>query len=364
MRTVLSRRSFISRSITAGAGAGLLAHPASEAAAAPAALPQPSPARLPRWRGFNLLNKFNGRNDPFPERDFAWVSELGFNFVRLPMDYRGWIEGGDWTKLREATLKEIDDAVRFGRQHGVHVCLNFHRAPGYTVAQPPEPKPVWTDEEALRVCSLHWAEFARRYQGIPNENLSFNLFNEPPTIEPDVHRKVIARLVEVVREKDPKRLVICDGREWGNVAPTELAGLGVAAATRGYQPFKLTHYQASWVGNGGQWEEPGYPLKDGNTVWDKEMMRRRNIDPWKQLESQGVGVMVGEFGAFNKTPHKVVLDWLRDCLALWKEAGWGWAIWNFYGGFGILDSGRADVTYEDWRGHKLDRRLLDLLQAG
>ena len=54
---------------------------------------------------------------------------------------------------------------------------------------------------------------------------------------------------------------------------------------------------------------------------------------------------------------------MRDCLAAWKAAGWGWALWNFRGGFGILDSDRADVTYEDWRGHKLDRAMLELLQS-
>jgi endoglucanase len=76
-----------------------------------------------------------------------------------------------------------------------------------------------------------------------------------------------------------------------------------------------------------------------------------------------VGVMVGEFGAHNQTPHKVVIAWMRDLLSLWKEAGWGWALWNVYGSFGLVDSGRADVRYEDWRGHKLDREMLELLQS-
>ena len=40
----------------------------------------------------------------------------------------------------------------------------------------------------------------------------------------------------------------------------------------------------------------------------------------------------------------------------------GFALWNFRGDFGILDSGRADVEYEDWHGHKLDRKLLDLIR--
>jgi endoglucanase len=47
----------------------------------------------------------------------------------------------------------------------------------------------------------------------------------------------------------------------------------------------------------------------------------------------------------------------------WKEAGWGWALWNFRGSFGILDSGRSDTAYEDFRGRKLDRKLLDLLRV-
>jgi endoglucanase len=60
----------------------------------------------------------------------------------------------------------------------------------------------------------------------------------------------------------------------------------------------------------------------------------------------------------------VVLAWMRDCLALWKEAGWGWALWELRGGFGVLDSRRRDVEYESFRGQKLDRQMLDLLQQG
>lgn len=327
-------------------------------------LPEPKPEKLPRWRGFNLLEKFHldWSNRRFVEQDFIWIAELGFNFVRLPMDYRVWTDPNDWTKLREEVLKEIDEAVRFGEKYGVHVCINFHRAPGYTVASPPETKSLWTDEEAQRVCALHWAQFTKRYKGIPNRQLSFNLFNEPPRIDQQVHRKVVELVVEAIRKHDEQRLIICDGRDWGNTAPTELVGLKVAAAARGYQPFRLTHYRAEWMHGSDKWEEPTYPLQEGNTVWDKARLTEFYA-LWKKLEVQGIGVMVGEFGSYNKTPHKVVLAWMRDVLSIWKEMGWGFALWNFRGSFGILDSGRADVAYENWRGHKLDKAMLELLQA-
>ena len=47
-----------------------------------------TPQKLPRWRGFNLLEKFHlgsGRK-PFLEEDFRLIAKLGFNFVRLPID--------------------------------------------------------------------------------------------------------------------------------------------------------------------------------------------------------------------------------------------------------------------------------------
>jgi hypothetical protein len=86
------------------------------------------------------------------------------------------------------------------------------------------------------------------------------------------------------------------------------------------------------------------------------------IEPFQELERRGVGIFVGEFGAYRFTPHAVVLAWMRDCLEDWKKAGWGWALWNFRGDFGVLDSNRTDVAYEPWEGHLLDREMLELLQ--
>ena len=49
-------------------------------------------------------------------------------------------------------------------------------------------------------------------------------------------------------------------------------------------------------------------------------------------------------------------------LALFRDRNVGWAMWEFRGGFGVLDSDRDDVEYEDFHGHKLDRKLLELLR--
>jgi len=108
--------------------------------------------------------------------------------------------------------------------------------------------------------------------------------------------------------------------------------------------------------------EAGQPDNTNRTTREKDAALSAALQPWKQMNRQGVGVMVGEWGAYNETPHDVVLSWMEDCLGNWREAGWGWALWNFRGAFGILDSYRSDVQYEDFHGHKLDRAMLKLLQ--
>jgi endoglucanase len=401
----VSRRDFLKGLSLAAAASLIDVRGASSAKPAPA-LPDATAAKLPRWRGFNLLEKFiaSVSNAPFREEDFAWIAEWGFNFVRLPMSYHCWSDPHDWKSIREPVMKEIDQALEFGRQYGVHVCLNFHRAPGYSVDRSlKEPFNLWTDAEALEACEYHWRHFAARYKDVPNSALSFDLLNEPAMmaenqyLDDATYFRVAKALVSGIRAESPHRLIIADGLVWGNLPSPMLASLGIAQSTRGYQPMQVSHWKASWVGGSDQWPKPTWPLpvdKDGaardreqaanfkalfkdnpivqkmaddpklSSDWNRERIEHQLIRPWKELEKMGVGVHVGEWGAHNFTPHDVVLAWMRDMLAAWKGAGWGWALWNFRGSFGVLDSERSDVKYDNFHGHQLDRAMLEVLRAG
>jgi endoglucanase len=324
-------------------------------------------SKLPRWRGFNLLEKFTlAGNAPYRESDFDLLAEWGFDFVRLPSDYRCWTTAPG--QYKEDVLKEVDQAIAWGRARKIHVNLCLHRAPGYCVNPPKEPLDLWADsasgEEARRQFAAQWRMFAERYKGIPNQELSFDLVNEPADMPAAPYVRAATEAVQAIRSVSPDRLIVADGLYWGNKPVPELTSLKVAQSTRGYQPMHISHYQASWIGGSDKWARPDWPLTTAGTPgWDKERLKREQILPWKELEAQGVGVHVGEWGAFNRTPHAVALAWMRDQLALWKEAGWGWAVWNFRGPFGPLESDREDVTYETYRGHRVDRKMLELLRS-
>jgi endoglucanase len=304
-------------------------------------------------------------NEPFVETDFEWMAQWGFNFVRLPMSYRCWADPKNPLHLVEQTLQQIDQAVDWGRSYGVHVCLNFHRAPGFSINESlsPEPWNLWTEERAAEIFTFHWSRFAERYKSVPSKQLSFNLINEPNRCTASQYAAVIRQGVQAIRSIDAQRLVMIDGLFGEAMLPVpELATISNAIhSTRGYAPFKLSHYLAPWAGI--PKKLPVWPwTNDGVVEWDKRVLHRWCIRPWQEFEQLGARVFVGEWGCWNRTPHAVTLAWMRDFLSLWKQAGWDWALWCFRGSFGILDSERTDVKYENWHGHKLDRKMLELLQ--
>lgn len=336
---------------------------------------------IPRWRGFNLQGKFAMPGRPysgstFEEFDFATMKEWGFNFARLPLSYWAWGSPEDWSLIREEPLKEIDKAIELGKQCGIHINLNFHRIPGYCINQRElEPADLFSGtaaqrDKALAAAVFHWKAFATRYKGIPNKQLSFDLINEPPKIRSyegyleERYVEIVKALAAAIRAVDPDRLIFADGINIGQLPVVGIADLNLVQSTRGYQPKAVSHYTATWVPRD-EFETmnpPSWPLRDdAGQVWDRERLRHEYIGKYKVITERGVQVHVGEWGCFNKTPHAVALAWMEDCLSLWKEAGWGFALWNLRGSFGVMDSERQEVRYEDFKGHKLDRKMLELL---
>jgi aryl-phospho-beta-D-glucosidase BglC (GH1 family) len=345
---------------------------------------------LPRWKGFNLLDFFspNIPRDPnsgrTTEEDFKWMSDWGFDFVRIPMAYPRYLSfdrSRDITKeevyvFDQKVLEEIDSLIFMAHKHNLHVSLNLHRGPGYCInAGFHEPFNLWKDKDARDAFNFHWKMWAERYKNVPSEKLSFDLLNEPAYIEDmndqyakkgpvpgNIYREVAEGAVKTIRSVTPSRLIIADGNGGGNSVIPELTDLNIAQSCRAYYPGLVSHYQASWV-----WKDPS---KAPLPVWPGEIDGRHygkeNLEefykPWIELKNKGVGVHCGEGGCYNKTPHKVFLAWFEDILEILTRNNIGYALWNFRGDFGILDSRRNDIEYKDWFGHKLDARLLELLR--
>ncbi len=482
-----------------------------------APLPEATAFKLPRWRGFNLLNRFylGWSNTPFLELDFELIGRWGFNFARLPVDYRVYIEGEDWLQIKPEVIEDFDRAIAYGAKYGVHINLCLHRIPGYTVAAEKEKASIFTDSTALEVACRHWAMFARRWAGIPNRLLSFNLFNEPNGADAKIYAAVVSALVNAIRKEDPDRLIIADALGFPSLPSPELVSLKVAQSLHNYEPVGLTHYKARWLPGADLYPVPQWPsvqiggfiyakhhkamfspleidikalgpaggsvglhltqvsseaefvikadgkeiyrhhivCSDGKGEWlravyteqyklwqnefdrtytarypagtrklsiemvkgdwlrfsellitpddhppvvinaspqwgkhpgrlvinangtarnlrmpyggvqDRTWLSRTVLKPWVDFRKRyGMGIMIGEWGVFSATPHALALRYMEDSLRAFKQANMSWALWNLRGDFGIINSNRIDVQYEQMGSDKLDRKMLELLK--
>lgn len=322
--------------------------------------------------GFNFLWMFSKGSGREPkkadERALDFLARHGFDFVRVPTDYRFWTEGTEYFSPNERILEIIDQYVEAIGSRGLHMCLNIHRAPGYCInSNNLETHNLWRDEVAQEAFAFLWETFARRYRGIPSEKLSFNLLNEPPSLGKygftrEAHEMVMRRATAAIRAVDPERTIVVDGIAGGNLAVPELADLGAVHSGRGYQPMTVTHHEADWWADRPEGEPPVYP----GTEWDGIVWNRDTLAefyrPWREVESLGVPVHIGEFGCYDQTPNDVALRWFADVVSVYRENGWGYALWQFEGPFGIVGHGRPGARFETIDGYQVDRDLFEILR--
>ena len=378
----MERRNFIKTAglVTAGVGlAGNLAYSKSATVS----------NKLPKWKGFNLLDFFspnpprNNKNGTTDD-DFKWMADWGFDFVRLPMAYPSYldfdrsrdIKPEEVYKINEKEVDNIQALVERANKYGLHVSINLHRAPGYCInAGFHEPYNLWKDNEAQEAFYFHWNMWAKRFASKTPKQISFDLLNEPAAIENmndqhsskttvpgDIYAKVARKAFETIRSNNPNHLVIADGNDVGSKVIPEIFDLPIGQSCRGYFPHYISHYRAPWVfKNLDDAPQPVWPGKINGQEFNRASLEKLYA-PWIDAVKKGVGVHCGECGCWNATPHDIFLAWFEDVISILTENKIGYALWNFRGDFGILDSGRKDVDYEDWHGHKLDRKLLTLLQ--
>ncbi|MFC5408685.1 cellulase family glycosylhydrolase [Larkinella bovis] len=343
--------------------------------------------KLPKWKGFNLLDFFSpnpAQSRPATSEEYLkWMRDWGFDFVRLPMAYPAYLKFDrsrnitpeEVYQIDEQAVERIDTLVASAHKYGLHVSLNLHRAPGYCVnAGFNEPYNLWRDQQAQDAFNFHWNYWAKKYKTVAPQKISFDLVNEPSmredmndqhskrsSVPGQVYRKVAQAASEAIRKENPNHLVIADGNDVGSSVIPEITDLDIAQSCRGYFPGLISHYKAPWANKDpDNLPVPKWPGQVGDKYYGRAMLETF-YKPWIGLVNQGVGVHCGECGCWNKTPHDVFLAWFGDVLDILTSHGIGFALWEFSGDFGVLNSRRADVAYEDFHGQKLDRKLLNLL---
>ena len=239
-----------------------------------AQMPEATYDKLPAWRGnsvdnLTFANHASHSSDMLLPINFEMLGELGFNFTRLFITHELLYDLTDGVRINSKYLDNLDDAIGYAIDNGIHVCICLYDFPGFAGAS--MDATGFYDADQLKAVCEAYAFLAKRYQNLPNSVLSFNLFNEPWLItkEEEPHYvDAVHAVSEAIWEYNKDRLIFVDGIA-GSQEPVEsLAGEPYAQAFHMYGPEQFVY--SNWVSGTTWYQGQQWPLPYANGMLDRE----------------------------------------------------------------------------------------------
>lgn len=315
-----------------------------------------------RYIGFNCTDFMGmGSTGHTREQDFAAMRRLGFNFLRVPLNYRLWRRSNG--TLDEQFLVRLDAALEAAWDEGLHLSLALHRAPGYSVSKEgAEPGNLWIEPERRARFVEELLFLADRYGHVPGTELSLNLVNEPPPVHAgftaDTYAGLILHCFSALRDAGFAGDIIADGLNYGRDLVPGLIRTGVRQGCRGYEPFFIANQGSPWRDEARSWPVRTSVGEEFGKFWLADHYRS-----WIDLARADKSLLCGEAGCPSVVPQDQALAWFKDFVTLLGPSLWGLALWQFRGPQGLVDSTRPDAQLVNCPAGKLDARLLELMLA-
>ena len=312
------------------------------------------------------------RRNFITEKDIAYIAELGFDHVRMPIDeMQMWDEQGN---RDEDAFEILHNAIRWSLANDLKVVIDLHILRSHHFNA--EDKPLWTDPAEQEQFIDLWRDLSKALNGYPNDKVVYELMNEPVADDPEDWNRLVAKALAAIRELEPERTVMIGSNRWqGAETFDELAvpdDKHIILSYHFYEPFIFTHYKTSWnfmKDYNGEVRYPGISLSEeefqalpeslgelerfAGKSFDKQVLLELMEKPLRRAKELGLPLYCGEYGVFNSVPDADRLHWYRDMLEIFEENGVSHANWNYKSdqfGFVGLDGEPIEVIMEAMTG--------------
>lgn len=300
----------------------------------------------------------------FDEEDVDWISKHGFDHVRLAVDIRECLKADG--SLDDAKLDPIRNTIKWAKARGLGVVLDAHFLPGADFNSGGADKRVYTDMVLQDKVAALWADLAGRFKD-EGAWLRFEILNEPVADENAQLNPFQDHMLAAIRKTNPTRVVYLTSNKWSQFATVPDVVLPddphIALTIHNYEPLIFTHQRASWVdfdntlpavtfpGTVPEYEShltgkphhrfgaPGDPLTVAQV--DEAFAK---VAAWVEKNRPGLEVYVGEFGVYEPADAQSKKNWLGTIVRNCESRGWGWAVWEYEGGFGVRNEKTGETT--------------------
>jgi endoglucanase len=301
-------------------------------------------------RGINLGNALEAPREgewgmTLEPEYFEAIRKAGFQSVRIPIKWSAHAKTEAPFEVDTKFFERVDWAVEQALSRGLTAVINVH----HYDEMDKEP-----EKNQMRLIAL-WRQIARRYKD-RSDQLFFELLNEPHEKLTDaLWSQMVPRLLKVIRETNPHRIVIIGPSQWNDLDHLEKLSLPEAdrriiATFHYYRPFEFTHQGAEWVQGSAKWKGRTWT----GSADQLSALRRDFEKAAKWAKDHNRPLFLGEFGAYSAADLDSRARWTAAISHEAERLGISSAYWEFGSGFGAYDRDK-----HEWR-----QELLQALTTG
>jgi endoglucanase len=335
-------------------------------------------------RGVNLSHWFSHSHNGYDDGHFAsFITEAdaklmrgaGFTHVRVPVDMELAFKPAE---PQQAFIAKLVDKTAMLNKAGLAVVV--------TIDASEDNKQALAEPAKALEFIEGWRSLARSFARFEPRLVFFELLNEPYPMAGAQWWSLQQRTIDAIRSVAPRNTIIANAGGWSGVEEytlgfSPLADANTIYTAHVYDPLLFTHQGATWV-----WpvaagvEGVDWPLD--STATERAAQMGKTEEAVKQLHYQigdhrfqvdwiltlfdklarwqqqsGARIYIGEFGVYRAAaPDLSRLRWHKEVREAFEARGWGWAVWDYSGGFGITQGNPPHRT--------MDPLVLDALGLG
>ncbi len=284
----------------------------------------------------------------FTRKDIEYILAAGFDHIRLPIDEEQlWDESG---KRNAEAFELLKNSLKWCQEAGLKAVVDLHILRSHHFNK--KEKPLWTVPAEQDKFIALWKDLSGFLHEWPRGMVAYELMNEPVADDPEQWNTLVAKLVDSIRRWEPERMIVIGSNRWQSANTFDKLRIpkndrSILLSFHFYEPFFLTHYQASWTNLKDFKGDVNYPgqivlnstLPEHQRVYNRDTLLKMMQKPLHLADSLKLPLYCGEFGVIDKAPRESKLAWYRDMVSIFEEKGIAYANWNYKAGsFGIVDA--------------------------
>src|SRR6266852_5470822 len=331
-------------------------------------------SRLARLRhGINLSHWFAQSGDysrahlesHTTAEDIALIRSIGFDHVRLTLEPAPLFNQEDPGRLKAEYLKYLDNALDLILTQGLAVIVDIHPSDEFK-------KKLNSNDRQIEAFGKFWRALAQHLSTRDPERVFLEVINEPMVEDGYRWFGMQGKLISAIRSGAPQHTIIASGHRWSGLAELlfmqPYADRNIIYNFHFYDPFAFTHQGATWAGPNPPFymniPYPSHPesvskvldmiqnqpardnlVRYGEDRWNVARIDREISTAAAWPARNHVPLTCNECGVYRKVaPPADRALWIRDMRTTLEKYGIGWAMWDYAGGFGVVNKQNGHAT--------------------